>query len=321
MKSSISIAVGAAVTLGLIVGNQAGTSSAAGDVGRSVDDLVALLPDGQAVAVTDFVAARAALALGADANPTIDEGPDEQALRRLGRAAILSDPLPYDGHDPAATAIDHGQVTAAATVNMAEGSDVWQVTLIATPQPFDEIAAALEEAGYVRDGDVLAYDEFTLDEANELPPGVLYETIVGGDGVVALAQSGPSGMGAAATLLGDIVVGDAGEEGMAAAVVASLTAPTRLGVASSDPDAPCVQGIGLGDHLDGTGELLIRPDGDADVAAGAVDGDEIGSATLSAPIADGGDLRYATAGDGNLVFVGNTLAAHWESLAADLYRC
>lgn len=201
-----------------------------------VDRLPRLEPAG--VIYVDVDAARAALGLGPAVDPeSVLEGSDAERRFVLVAAAAV----PYIG-SPVDTAvrkaIDATQIRAAANNFLTVGEE--SVSVLATDQPFDEIAATLEDEGFTRDGEVLT--------SGESPQAVGATAVAGGEGIVALGFT-PEAVEAAAA--GEAEPADGPERDL----LASLDAPAVAAFATSDG---CSEAIGAADALtDGEGELVV----------------------------------------------------------------
>jgi hypothetical protein len=222
------------------------------------------IPEGPVAAVTavDLAAARDALGLPPDAAP-IGASPDDSG-EELRFASVVGTAIPHLGQPrdvPVAEAIDPGEVTAAAS-SAFSGPEA--VTVLATEQPFDEIAASLEDAGYRREGEVLQ----TLESGTE----VVHTIVAGGDGVVA--------MGGDLELVSSAAEGETpSPSGTDRELLASLAeAPAISAVGSRDA---CVEGFAVADELaGGRGEMEI-------VAAGEASADRFAADRAKAgPLAD-----------------------------------
>lgn len=145
--------------------------------------------------------------------------------------------------------------------------------MIATEQPFDEIASSLEQNGFSRDGDVLTSADDPVDAAAT--------AVAGGDGVIALGFD-------AAT-----VEAAAGEEpeapkGAERDLIADLEGPAAIVLAVPEDSTACFTAIGFVDRLaNGEGEFVVvaeEPSADAFVLDDGGDdplteGFEFGAAT------------------------------------------
>jgi hypothetical protein len=121
--------------------------------GGGGSDLVSRLPgDARAVSVVDLTEVTKRLGLPEDANPTKPPGDDGAELTQARLFGYAGDSFPYlvRLEQPLTEAIDETRVTATASTPVS-GPD--SVTVLATDQPFDEIAERLEAGDYEdRDG-------------------------------------------------------------------------------------------------------------------------------------------------------------------------
>jgi hypothetical protein len=227
------------------------------DDGGSGGDLVERVPgNARVIGFVDFEAAKETLGLPADADPSDlpdAEGEDFLAHQRLFAAAGLA--LPYLSRPtgpPLSEAIDHSRVNAAASAPII-GED--SMAVLATDQPFDEIAERLEADGYRRDGDVLVSDEPFLE--------IGFRAVGAGDGVVAMAQTAE---GVQAALDGG--AGEGGEE--LRDLLDEVDAPIR---AASRVEGNCLTGVAVGDELSpASGVLLMRAEDGAEAEAFRAEG-------------------------------------------------
>ena len=215
-------------------------------------DLAALLPgDPEFVSYLDLDAAREELGLAEDTDPVSEEAlhgeaEDEQAVELFLAAGSV---LPHVTEsfsqrfeiDATAAAIDHSRVSAAAT---GEGGAGGRAVVLATDQPFAEIAESLESAGFEADGDVLAGDGVN-------PEPAFPYVAEAGDGTIVVAGELAAAEEAAA---GEV------EEGEAAALLAELDQPQRqANVAATG----CVTGSATGGDVGGSElEIVVRVDGE-----------------------------------------------------------
>jgi hypothetical protein len=198
-------------------------------------DRVATSGNDRSVLAVDFAAARAALSLSDDADPSAGFGGNESERRFTAAAAAmphLARPRKSAMHD----AIDAGRVSAAAT-NSALGKG--SLTVVRTGQDFDEIADALAGAGFERDGDVLTY---TGDE--RLSSGPLYSHVAGRKGLVAMTSdiTGDEGAETVRRALGDVPSSESGK------LAAELSGPGQAVVRVGNE---CVRAMTIVDPFDG----------------------------------------------------------------------
>ena len=217
------------------------------DGGLSASELAAKLPDGgppQAIAV-DVDAARKAAGLPADADPT-EIGTSREELR-FGLStftALLSISSRTD--NPVRSAIDHGQLSAYAG---QPGFSQEAVVLLSTTQDFDEIASALEDDGWERDGDVLSTDG----DAETLT----YTAVAAADGFVVLGFD-PERVEAVAS--GDAEPSTTGE----LAGLEGLEAPVIGAMVPEGKDAECIELLSFEDFVDESFRFYITVAGKAE---------------------------------------------------------
>jgi hypothetical protein len=217
---------------------------------ESVAELVSLLPEeASMVAVIDVAEIREAVDLAHDQG--VDGGLDErtQPLADALGAAIPFFAVPRSTH--IREALDSGAVTEAASVPIAFAPEQ-AVVVVRTSQSFDDLAAALEERGYERegDGDVLVIDEPVVES------GATAITTTD-DGLFVLAQS--------SDLARSVAAGE-GDGPAAAALLGTVGGPLRVAaVAGPDTDS-CIESLAAGWVDPAVGEMVITVD-DADDTA------------------------------------------------------
>jgi hypothetical protein len=279
-------------------------------------DLAASLPgDPPFVSYLDLAAAKEALELPDDADPAdygaIDDLDDPTPEAQLVQAARNSLPHVTEAFtvtfEPDATteAIDHTQVTAAASSLSPEAGG--RAAILATEQPFDEIAEALEASGFELDGDVYA------GESAEPKPQLPYVADLGDGRIVVAAELADAE---------EALAGKA-EPAEAATLLAELDAPQREAT-EVDLDDTCVTAFALGGEPGGS-EVELAFTVDAEAVADRVPsevelvtGDE--PAQLGEPDVDGETVRVtATPPEG--VTDPSTLFAAGAILGNELYDC
>ncbi len=206
----------------------------------SAKELAAKLPEAkfaQAAAV-DVSAAKKAAGQPADANP-LELGLEPQEYR-LGVSAYFGlRSLSARVANPVRDAFDNALITAyAGRPYPADNA----VTLVSTPQPYEEIAAALEEDGWERDGDVLSSDGD--------PEEVTYTAIAPGEGFIVLGYD-PEVVSAVAS--GDAPPSETGE----LELLANLDAPAVFADIPSGENLDCVESITYEDPIDGTASISV----------------------------------------------------------------
>jgi hypothetical protein len=224
----------------------------------TLDELAELVPSGQGVAATDLAAAKEALGLDSQTDPSEGIPPQDadatDAERRFARAALIA--LPHLGAGaeiPLLEAIDESRVTAA--INTLGGDEF---TVIATDQPFDEIAAVLEQRGWAGDGETLEAEESSVDPYAAIAPGDGYIAV--GDEVDAVeaaaageAQPGGPDRDLALELADPAAI--ARELELSPDFIRGLPGPVA---AAARRDGKCVEVIAIADHLaDGEAELVL----------------------------------------------------------------
>jgi hypothetical protein len=191
--------------------------------------------DVPAAVVVDVAAVRRELGLGA-------AGGNEDAERRfngvVGNAyPLLTTPFQSAVRD----AIDLGRVTRAVGNG---GSGRQAVTVLATDQPFDDVAKALEAGGYKRDGKVLR----APGNSRSMEAGA----VAGGKGVIVVG-------GDAAAVLAAAEGRNGGIKGTVREVADSLKAPAVKVVA---PKGACFKAMAAADDLkDRRGRLVVVASG------------------------------------------------------------
>jgi hypothetical protein len=229
----------------LAIGGCGGDDTSDTNGGLAADELAALLPDAgipQAAAV-DVVAAKEAAGLPEDADPIVlGDTPEENrfafstffAMRHL---SVVTD-------NPVRRALDHSLITAyAAHPFVADEA----VTLVSTSQSFEDIADALEEDGWEREGDVLSTEGD--------PEALGYTAVAAGDGHLVLGYSS-DGVSAVAT--GSAEPSESGE----LKALENLDAPVVTAVLPESPPSPeCVSLVTFEDFVDGTSEVHLTVDG------------------------------------------------------------
>jgi hypothetical protein len=268
-----------------LTGAGCGSDSDSGESSASTDLAASLPGDPTAVYYLDLEATRQELGVAADTDPVSEEAltgdaDDEQAAELYLTAGIV---LPHVTEsfserfelDATGEAIDHSQVSAAAS---GEGGDGGRAVVLATDQPFDEIAQSLEAAGFEADGDVLS-------GANADPEPAFPYVAETGDGTVVLATELAAAEEAAA---GETSASDA------AALAGKLDQPQRQALAA---EQDCVRGFAVGgDAVGGELEIVIRVDGEPDADRVANEAALISGGTIVLGEAEvDGDLVRVTA--------------------------
>lgn len=224
------------------------SDSDSGEVAEPPSELARMIPTNPfGVSELDLVALKDALGLPGDADPAA--APESEAERRL--AAVARTALPFCSHtgepiepidEAIGEAVDCAKVEAAAA---PAGVGHWSLTIMRTSQPFEEIAASLVAAGYVRQGRLLGYVE------GRRP--MRYPEVVASaedDSVIALARDRTVGFGA---LRGPRA---ADATPVLAALGALPPAPARTAWLG---DGQCIAAYAIADRIeDQRGELLVE---------------------------------------------------------------
>lgn len=213
----------------------------------SAKELAAKLPDGgtpQAVAV-DVSAAKEAAGVPSDSDP-LEPGTDPGVARFNFSSFFALRDLLTPSDNPVRAALDHSVITTYAAHPYVSDD---AVTLLSTSQDFEEIASSLEDDGWERDGDVISTDG---------DPEVLsYTAVAAGDEFIALGYT-PEAVEAVAA--GDAEPSDTGE----LEALEELEAPVVTAVIPDAPDAECITEVSFEDFVDGTANLFVTIDGEAD---------------------------------------------------------
>lgn len=276
----------------------AAMATGCGSESAEPSELAATLPgDPEVVTYLDLDAAREALSLPEDADPA-----DQEALDGLDQDdplveffSVSGSALPHVSDaltrtfelDATGLAIDHAQVSAAATSRVAEGGPV---EVLQSDQSFDEVAEELEDTGFEQDGDVLS------GESADPKPALPYVADAG-DGRIVIASTREQADGA--------IAGGDEEPSESIALLDDLDQPQRAASGISS-EGSCLTGFAVGGEVGGGGlEIVLQVDGeaDADRVAGevpalagespprlgepTVDGDLV-AVTASAPTAEEG---------------------------------
>lgn len=243
------------------------------DSGVQAASLARLLPTGElpGLIAADVAAAREANGLAADADPLDGFPGGSTEEQRFAGAFIGMRDVTSPIESPIRTALDHGAITAYAG-NQNFGRDA--VVLVATSQPFDEIATSLEGEGYELEGDVLVGDG--------LAPELIYTAVAEADGYIVLG-SDPALVGAIAE--GSDSTGPPEEVELLDGLDGPVMAATSLG-------SDCLDSITIEDRMDGTAELRLNLSTEPDPEGFGLD-DEPGPLfgySLDEPTVDGDAL-------------------------------
>ena len=263
------------------------------------------------LAFADFDAAREQLGLPDDADlAEFPAGADEEDPQaRLATTAgllIRYLSLPPQQQTPLPQAIDHGAVRAAAS-NVVTGGP--GITVLSTSQSFDDIAAALEDRGYQRDGGTLEDDSASIRFAYPLVADA-------GDGVIVLGYArGP---------VEDAVAGTSGSD-HARALLERVEGVVRDAVTF---DSKCVHGLAVGESYDPeAGEVRIEVEGEAEAERFRLaDSQTIPQLEYGDPQADGNALTVGAQLDPNpefdvLLGEGPITLLRSDLAPTDIYAC
>ena len=282
--------------------------------GADVADLTAALPaDGLQFAASDLVSLREELGLPADADPATFPGRGEEAsedefdlftatAQSLPHVRAAATALLDPQEDPVVASIDHGQVSAAARAT----GDFGELVLMTTAQPFDEIAAALEDEGFSQDGDVWVPRK----GAEPVTGGAPWQVADGGDGRVVLAPE-------RAAI--DAALGDEPEGSPAKDLLGAVSGSVRFATDLQGGDS-CLEVIAGGENP-GTheGEIVIEPT-EAPDPARAGEAQETEGVSVEEAEIDGDLVRFPFTADAKAPGLGLDRLA--RSLAvADFYDC
>jgi hypothetical protein len=224
----------------------------------------------------DLAEVRSQLGLPEDADvaqfPSGEDPADDDQRQLAMTATALLTYLGLGVEGGLREAIDHGAITAVASnvTISARG-----IAVIATGQPFDEIAAALENEGYTRDGNVVRLRGYrgpptssrgsveVYEPGERIKPAVPkpdflrrfeYPVVAdAGDGVIVFGYRRSS--------VDEAVRGSARPEDPARALAEEVEGVTRDAIDVGDP---CVEALAVGQSFDPeSAEVKIAIDGDA----------------------------------------------------------
>ncbi len=265
-----------------------------------------LSSDSFVVQVADLAAFREQLGLPEDADALpdtpadVDEDPDDPGRRLLTASTITMPELSFAiqtlERDPIAEAFDGTAITGAATSGATEGT----LSAIRTGQPFDELADALEDKGYERDGDTLSNPDARIVEVTDAGDGVF---VIAGDGASAAdAVADPSG-------------------GPAEAVALLEPRDEPLGQAVTGLAEGCVQAFGGWENAPGTAgtiRLTLNQEADADRVDVALI-EENASLATSEPVVDGDsvEIPFENPGENS----GSPIRDLLISFPSEIYDC
>ena len=213
-------------------------------------ELAAKLPESGDIpgaTAVDVAAAKEAAGLPEDADPTdLGETPEDVRFASSTFSAFFS--LSALVENPVRSAMDHSLITAYAGNLDYTSEDT--VTLVSTSQDFEDIATALEDEGWERDGDVLTGDS---DEQ-----GLTYSAVAAGDGFLVLGYSADAVESVAS---GEAQPSEAGD----VSAIEDLDAPVVGAVVPRGVEGlDCVTLVAYEDFVNGDAELQITVDGQAD---------------------------------------------------------
>ncbi len=213
----------------------------------SASELAAKLPAGGTpqVVAADITAAKEAAGIPEDTDPTtLASNPNEL---RLAAAYVSLFSLSAVVDNPVRTAMDNSQITAYAAHPDYTSDEA--LALVSTTQDFEEIATALEDEGWERDGDVLTGESD--------PEGFTYTAVGAAEGFLVLGYSADA---VEAVVSGEAEPSNSGElealEGLDAPVVGAII-PDVEGL-------ECVTLITFEDFVDGDSSIVMTVDGGAE---------------------------------------------------------
>jgi hypothetical protein len=281
-----------------------GNATTAGDAPASLLDRLELPADMlPTAAIINVQQVRSLLGLPASTPPRSPKTPAQWHYQDVFGMVVPMLELPYDM--PAITAIDFSKVTAAAR----NGPGREQVVVLATTQPFAQLADELSAHGYTRTGDLLSNPK-----SSSLPLAQI-AAIAGAPGIIALGND-PAAVRAA-------VEGRAhGITGPLRDALDSLNAPAVEGVALGG--SSCMSALAVSDDIAGNaGRLLIlltsTPQA-ARLTAGQRTEANPRPPHLGTPVINGQQLTapytYAAPPDGISLF-----ESFYEMPIKQLYRC
>jgi hypothetical protein len=231
-------ALSALLASAALAGCGGGTPDTDGDL--SAAELAAKLPQTEfaRAAAVDVAAAKEAAGLEPDADPLeLDFTPAESIFASSAFFGLHS--VSQLVENPVREAFDHSLISAYAGQPYLTDEGV---TLVSTSQPYEEIASALEDAGWQRDGDVLSSD------GN--PEEVTYTAIAPGDGFIVLGYD--------AELVEQVASGDAApSESGELELLEGLDAPAVLATIPETEGLECVDSITYEDPIDGTVSVRV----------------------------------------------------------------
>lgn len=237
----------AALALIAIPGCGGGGDEGTGEM--SSTELLQMLPEAEQpqVVAADVDAAREAAGLAGDADPTdLDSGQSRNRFVVSTFVGLWN--ISFPNNNPVRDALDHSVISAYAAHLFQEPG---AITLVATTQPFDDLAEGLEEAGYERDGDVV----FSDGDPEELS----YTAAAPGDGFLVLGYDPDTVRRVAA---GEAEPASSPE---VEAVLAHDDAPVVAAIAPEEPE--CIVTMTSTDQVEGGGTLYIRTAGKPDLDA------------------------------------------------------
>jgi hypothetical protein len=241
-RATTAAAVLGAAALAAFLGG-CGTSGSSTGPPTGTDLLDRLSPAGQPAAVyVDLRASRAKLGVG-DLDPRAIAANDLAQRRYAALYATAFPLLANPAKLPLLDMIDLAKAKAVATNGVGAGRR--QVVVLATDQPFENLAAALVAAGYQRDGSMLHQPDAAR--------SVGASTVAGGPGLIALGENADTVRAAAQG-------GAEGIRGPVRELVDSLGAPAILATSTA---ATCPTAIAFTDDIDGDRGRLVVVDAGA----------------------------------------------------------
>lgn len=225
------------------------------DGGLSAKELAAKLPEGggprpgstesSAVVAADVDAARKAAGLEPGTDPTEISTSREELRFGLSTFTALRD-LSALTDNPVRAALDHGLISAYAGHTYLSDN---AVALLSTSQDFNDIASALEDDGWERDGAVVST------EGN--PDELTYTAVGAANGFVVLGYTAEA---VEAMASGESPPSESGE----LEVLDSLDAPVIGATIPGADSAECVESAAFEDFVDESFRFYITVEGKAD---------------------------------------------------------
>lgn len=269
-----------------------------------VEVLARTAPTAPVLFYADVAGAKEQAGLPASADALQPDDPTPQALALVNSVGPAL-PVVQFPRSEIAGAIDGGAITASASPALFAPE---AVSAFRTEQPFGEIAEALVERGFERNGALLVAN------SSDLAPPDFPVVGDGGDGVVVVAGSVEAAERAIerTALPGDV------------ALMEEVTGVIR-GLETPTPGRGCVRLVAVGQDLDpATGELLYEIEGEAEPSRFALAADVFGLEAGAASAQDGllrVPLTFGTDGGASVAGAGPITALSGDPGFAAHYRC